>query len=61
MYLNAAVDLRKTVDETAKRVPAGGRIGNPEDVANIVSFRASEASRWISGNVLTANGGFLMM
>jgi len=61
MYLSAPEDLRKGMEDTIKNVPAEGRMGTPEDVADIVGFLASEESRWVSGNVVTANGGFLMM
>ena len=36
-----------------------GRLGEPEDVARIVSFLASPEGGWISGQVLRANGGLL--
>ena len=35
-----------------------GRIGNCEDVAGIVAFLASDDSRWITGEVLVATGGY---
>jgi 3-oxoacyl-[acyl-carrier protein] reductase len=34
-----------------------GRLGQPEDIARIVSFLASPESGWISGQVIKANGG----
>ena len=34
-----------------------GRIGQPADIAAIVSFLASEEGRWVNGQVLRANGG----
>ncbi|KAK9310938.1 putative oxidoreductase [Lipomyces starkeyi] len=61
MYLSAPDTLRESMDELVKNVPAGGRMGTPEDIADIVSFLASENSRWVSGNVVTANGGMVMM
>jgi 3-oxoacyl-[acyl-carrier protein] reductase len=33
------------------------RIGQPADVADVVSFLASPASRWITGVVIDASGG----
>ena len=34
-----------------------GRLGEPEDIAGIVSFLAGPDSGWINGQVLKANGG----
>ena len=33
------------------------RVGLPGDIAEVVAFLASDASGWITGQVLTANGG----
>ncbi len=38
------------------RIPLG-RVGTPDDIADAVRFLASEDSRYISGAVLTADGG----
>lgn len=35
-----------------------GRIGQPEDIADIVTFLASDDSRWMTGEQLIASGGF---
>jgi 3-oxoacyl-[acyl-carrier protein] reductase len=35
-----------------------GRIGQPEDAARLVAFLASDAARWITGQVLHSEGGF---
>lgn len=34
-----------------------GRLGQPEDIARIVSFLASAESGWVNGQVIRANGG----
>jgi 3-oxoacyl-[acyl-carrier protein] reductase len=34
-----------------------GRIGQPEDIASIVAFLASDDSRWLTGEELLASGG----
>ena len=34
-----------------------GRIGQPEDIADVAAFLASEQSRWITGQCIAANGG----
>ncbi len=35
-----------------------GRLGTPEDTANLVRFLLSERGRWINGQLLHSNGGF---
>jgi 3-oxoacyl-[acyl-carrier protein] reductase len=34
-----------------------GRIGQPDDIADIVAFLASDDARWITGETLLAGGG----
>jgi NAD(P)-dependent dehydrogenase (short-subunit alcohol dehydrogenase family) len=36
------------------------RLGRPEDVAPMVTFLASDAAGWITGQVLSINGGYSM-
>ena len=38
--------------------PPLGRLGEPRDVADAVAFLVSPAGRWISGQLLHADGGF---
>ncbi len=35
-----------------------GRIGTPEDAANIIGFLASEEAKWITGQVINSEGGY---
>jgi len=37
------------------------RIGTPGDVAPVVTFLASEGAGWVTGQVLSVNGGFCMV
>ena len=41
----------------AERQP-GGRLGTPADVAGTVGFLLSPAGRWVSGQLIKADGGF---
>jgi 3-oxoacyl-[acyl-carrier protein] reductase len=45
--------------EQLAALPPLGRLGRPEDVAGIVSFLAGPDGRWVNGQVVYANGGFV--
>jgi 3-oxoacyl-[acyl-carrier protein] reductase len=49
----------KTVEQLAARVPLG-RLGSPADVAAAVLFLASDEAAYITGHVLSVNGGMYM-
>jgi 3-oxoacyl-[acyl-carrier protein] reductase len=34
-----------------------GRLGQPDDIADVVAFLASDDARWITGETLHINGG----
>ena len=36
-----------------------GRLGYPDDVADVITFIASEQGRWLTGQLIYASGGFL--
>lgn len=36
-----------------------GRFGEPEEIAEVAAFLASDRSRYITGSVLNVNGGLL--
>jgi len=42
-----------------KNIPLG-RVGTPDDVASAVAFLASDEASYITGHVLSVNGGMLM-
>jgi 3-oxoacyl-[acyl-carrier protein] reductase len=43
----------------AKQIPLG-RVGTVEDVANAIAFLASDEASYITGHVLSVNGGMFM-
>lgn len=53
--------MRATFDEeTVERMKQGNamkRTGQPEDIADVVAFLASDAARWITGREIVADGG----
>jgi 3-oxoacyl-[acyl-carrier protein] reductase len=57
-----AAFLASTPAEEQKQLaalPPLGRLGRPDDIAGIVSFLVGPAGRWINGQVVYANGGFV--
>ena len=38
-----------------------GRMGQPEDIAEVAVFLASQSSNFITGNIIDVNGGMLMV
>ncbi|MGZ3459534.1 MAG: SDR family oxidoreductase, partial [Archangium sp.] len=36
------------------------KMGRPEDISGVVAFLASEDARWVTGQTLGVNGGYLM-
>ena len=53
--------LRADADRSASilaRIPIG-RWGNPDDIASVAVFLASPAARYINGEVLTVDGGWM--
>jgi 3-oxoacyl-[acyl-carrier protein] reductase len=44
--------------DALSKVPPLERLGQPEDIANVVSFLAGADGGWVNGQVLRANGGF---
>jgi 3-oxoacyl-[acyl-carrier protein] reductase len=45
--------------EQLAAVPPLGRLGSPDDIAGVVSFLVGPTGRWVNGQVIYANGGFV--
>lgn len=50
---------QETLQSLAEETPMG-RLGTPEDIAAAVAFLAGESAGFITGQVLTADGGFIL-
>ena len=55
LFLTGKADAQ--IEELSKLSPLQ-RLGQPEDIANVVSFLAGPGGGWVNGQVLRANGGF---
>jgi 3-oxoacyl-[acyl-carrier protein] reductase len=63
-FAGGAWERRKTEDpalyeRTRRSIPAG-RMGTPDEIAEVALFLASPHARWINGQVLTVDGGQLL-
>ena len=47
------------IADLASLIPVG-RLGQPQDVADVVAFLASDSAAYITGEVVDVNGGFLI-
>lgn len=50
-------DLPEEIREAARTDSCLGRLGDPEDVADVIAFLASDASRHVTGQVIRVDGG----
>ena len=50
-------DYPPAVREAAAKGTTLGRLGQPRDIADVVAFLASDEGRWITGQMVVANGG----
>jgi len=47
-------------EKTVLRMYPTRRLGQPEDIGSMISFLASEHAGWVTGQVISVNGGFSM-
>jgi len=57
---NRAAFAAPGLAELIARTTALARLGGPDDVADVVAFLASDAARWITGQVIDASGGLFL-
>jgi 3-oxoacyl-[acyl-carrier protein] reductase len=50
-------DYPQAVREAVAKNTTLGRLGKPQDIADVVAFLASDDARWITGQQVVANGG----
>ncbi|GAA4668176.1 SDR family oxidoreductase [Streptomyces youssoufiensis] len=55
----AAFDAPGLTEQIAG-LTALNRLGEPDDVADVVAFLASDAARWVTGQVIDASGGLFL-
>jgi len=46
--------------QTVVRMYPTRRIGEPDDIASAILYLASAQASWVTGQVLSVNGGFVM-
>jgi 3-oxoacyl-[acyl-carrier protein] reductase len=55
-FINTEMTEKMNLTNYVKMIPAG-RIGEPDEVAHVVSFLASHKASYITGEVINVNGG----
>ncbi|KAF7591208.1 hypothetical protein BBP40_001867 [Aspergillus hancockii] len=59
MYQAAGPVHLARMEEQNKKAPAGQRCGTPDDITDTITFLTEERSRWVTGDVICANGGMV--
>ena len=51
---------KELIEMQKKTTPVENRLGTTDDITQIVGFLAEERSRWVSGQAISASGGYSM-
>jgi len=51
---------KNIVEGQKKATPMENRVGTVEEVASVVSWLAGEESKWVTGQAISASGGWAM-
>ena len=52
--------LWKSAEDRIAEITLAGRLGEPDDISEVVAFLVSDPARWITGQVIVADGGQLL-
>jgi NAD(P)-dependent dehydrogenase (short-subunit alcohol dehydrogenase family) len=55
-----ATGMTPPMPELEQAIPLGGRAGTPEDVGDVVAFLLSDAARYVTGEIVYVDGGYLL-
>ena len=55
--LKSFPNYEEMVREVVKRTPFG-RVGNSDEIADVVVFLCTDAARWITGQIIVVDGGY---
>jgi 2-deoxy-D-gluconate 3-dehydrogenase len=55
-----ATAMTPDMPELEQAIPLGGRPGTPEDVGDVVAFLISDAARYVTGEIVYVDGGYLL-
>jgi NAD(P)-dependent dehydrogenase (short-subunit alcohol dehydrogenase family) len=55
--MSAAITGNEMMLKASKAMHPLGRIGKPEEIASVISWLLSDASSWVTGQVIGIDGG----